>query len=57
MTYDLERTDLVRDLRRHGDKYPAAVQDLPGCAIFEARPFCEQWDVLHGTLRSKKLAE
>lgn len=36
---------------------PPAVQDLPGCAIFGAWPFCEQWDVLHGTLRSQTLAE
>lgn len=36
---------------------PPAVQDFPGCAIFGARPFCEQWDVLHSTLRSQTLAE
>lgn len=36
---------------------PPAVPDLPGCAIFGAQPFCEQWDVLHGTLRSQTLAE
>lgn len=36
---------------------PPAAPDLPGCAIFGAQPFCEQWDVLHGTLRSQTLAE
>lgn len=36
---------------------PPAVQDLPGCAIFGGQPFCEQGDVLHGTLRSQTLAE
>lgn len=50
----------LNDTRR-GDTetwhYHAAVRDLCGCAIFEAQPFCEQWDVLHGTLRSEKLAE
>lgn len=46
----------LAEARRYGN-YHAAVRDLPGCAIFEARPFCEQWDVLHGTLRSEKLAE
>lgn len=28
--------------------HQAAAPDLPGWAVFEAQPFCEQWDIVQG---------